>query len=182
LIAFGSGIALTVVFEKFTDANGITNDILFRDDRLPPLCTVFKTEAKPATREENDFHKTLAIVATDWRILHALHDLIEANTIPHVSSINCARVVERLRHIIAGDQPRNDAWRKMREVLNISEAYLKLITDVSADPRHGDPIRITGNVTMEIIFRTWAIMNRFLEYKKGSDQQLPITKFPLLTP
>jgi hypothetical protein len=117
----------------------------------------------------------------NWRVFRALRYLIEAITVPHESAVNCARAVEALRHIIAPNQPRGHAWQTFRSALNISQEYLKMITDVSTGPRHGDPTHIQGTTTTEISRRAWVIMNRFFEYKKRNNQQLPLDIFPLLT-
>lgn len=68
----------------------------------------------------------------------------------------------------------------MRECLNLSVDYLKLITDVSTAPRHGDSRHISGTTTVEITSRTWTVMNRLLEYKKRDVQRLPVAEFPHL--
>jgi hypothetical protein len=86
-----------------------------------------------------------------------------------------------LRHIVSPSTPKGQAWRHLRDALNISEPYLKLITDVSTGPRHGDPTHIPGDMTVEITRRAWTIMNRFFEYKKRNAGALPLIEFPLLS-
>lgn len=68
----------------------------------------------------------------------------------------------------------------MRSKLNLSLDYLKLMTDTSTAPRHGDSAHISGTITVEIAERTWTVFNRFLEYKKLGDQKLPEAEFPVL--
>ena len=137
---------------------------------------------EPATTlEKNAFHQVLTIVLTDWRLFRILRQLIEANTVPHESSVNCARVVEGIRHVLAtpGSNTKQ-SWLNMRERLNLSVDYLKLVTDVSTAPRHGDSTQISGTTTVEITQRTWTVMNRLLEYKKRNVRQLPTAEFPIL--
>lgn len=181
LTAFCTGYGFTVLFEKFTSPSGEITDLAPYDPRLAELCTAFKMGVSPLSVDENDFHKVLVIVSTDWRLFHALRDLIEAVTLPHESATNCARAIEKLRHVIAPNQPRGQAWRTLRNALNISESYLKMITDISTGPRHGDPAHIAGKITVEISSRAWIIMNRFFEYKKRNAGPLPLADFPLLT-
>jgi len=70
----------------------------------------------------------------------------------------------------------------MRQYLNIDHAYLKFITDVSTAPRHGKRVGATSQKDFdETITRSWVVMNRFLEYKKRGDKQLPLAAFPLLS-
>jgi hypothetical protein len=182
LAAFNSGYGFAVVFETFTSPTGETTPIGAYDASLAPLCTAYRMGVQPATEEENDFHKVLVIVSTDWRIFRALRHLIEAITLPHEAATHCARAIEALRHIIAPNEQPRQAWPKLRDALNISEDYLKMITDVSIAPRHGDPTHVPGKTTIEITRRAWKIMDRFFEYKKRNVGPLPLVDFPLLTP
>jgi hypothetical protein len=182
LAAFSSGWAFVVVFETFTAPDGATTPIGAYDPSLATFCTAYQMGVKSTDVEENDFHKVLAIVSTDWRIFRALRHLIEAITLPHESATHCARAVEAMRHLIAPNEQPKKAWPKLRDALNVSEDYLKLITDVSTGPRHGDPTHIPGTTTTEITRRAWQIMNRFLEYKKRNSGPLPLAEFPLLIP
>jgi hypothetical protein len=182
LAAFSSGWGFVVVFETFTSPTGVTTFFGTYDPSLAALCTAYQMEVKAANIEENDFHKILVIVSTDWRVFRALRHLIEAITLPHEAATHCARAIEALRHIIAPNEQPKQSWPKLRNTLNISEDFLKMITDVSTGPRHGDPTRIPGTTTVEITRRSWKIMNRFFDYKKRNSGPLPIREFPLLTP
>jgi len=181
LAAFNSGFGFVVVFETFTSPAGEVTPVGAYDASLAALCTAYEMGVTPATAEENDFHKVLVAVSTDWRMFRALRHLIEAITLPHESPTHCARAIEALRHIIVPNEPPKRAWPKFRETLNVSEDFLKLITDISTGPRHGDPTHVSGATTREITQRAWKIMNRFLEYKKRNTGPLPPTEFPLLT-
>lgn len=180
LVCFSSGYGLTVIIDRYTNAAGITTPIAPHDPRLAELCKVFTLE--PATTiEKNDFHKVLTLVLTDWKVFRILRQLIEANTVPHESSVICARVAEGIRHYLAAPGSNTkQSWANMRAQLNLSIDYLKLLTDVSTAPRHGDQTHIPGATTVEITRRAWTIMNRFLEYKKRGDQRLPEAEFPIL--
>jgi hypothetical protein len=178
--AFATGYGLSVIIDSFTDASGVTTPFVAHDPTIAGLCTAFTLEPA-STLQANTFHHVLTIVLGDWRIFRTLRDLIEAITLPHESAVNCARAVEGLRNIIAPDAPRAQAWRQMRDTLNLSESYLKLVTDISTGPRHGDHAHIPGATTVEITRRAWVIMNRFLEFKKRGDRSPPLSDFPILT-
>ena len=70
----------------------------------------------------------------------------------------------------------------MRRHLNVTESYIKLITDTSMPPRHGQRFVYLDDTAIlgEIAKRTWNIVNRFLEYRKGGSKELHIIDFPLL--
>jgi hypothetical protein len=180
LMSFKTGFGLTVVFETFTNASGEVSQLIFPNPNLSKLCTVF--DLAPATsRETNSLEATLLVVLLDWRIFRCLRMLVENISYHHETAVNCARAIEGLRELlVTSKNSRPEAWKTMRERLNLSIPYLKLITDVSTGPRHGEQKHIPGNVTSEIMTRSWTIMNRFLELKKRKLSTLPTSKFPLL--
>jgi hypothetical protein len=180
LTCFSTGYGLSVIIDSYTNPDGVTTPFVTHDTSLAALCTAFDMQAA-TTIEKNAFHKILTIVLTDWRIFRILRQLIEANTVPHESAVNCARVVEGIRHYVASPGAKTKkSWEEMRATLNLSIDYLKLITDISTAPRHGDSTHIPGTTTVEISRRTWTIMNRFLEFKKRGTQPLPAAEFPTL--
>lgn len=121
------------------------------------------------------------MVLQDAGLFMALNDLIAAISLPHVSTVNCARAIEGLRHLIASTGSSDkQAWEQMRQALQIDKAYLKLITDSSAASRHGNRVHVPGSVTTEITRRSWIIMNRYFEYRKRGNRVLSLTDFPLL--
>ncbi len=173
LVAFRLGWGVDVVLSKFVRPDGIENDLVFSDERLAPICKSYDLT--------NGFPEMLKIVLGDPAIFSLLHDLIRAITVPHASTVTCARVVDGIKHLIASAATtRTQEWLQMREALRVDETYLRLITDYSKDSRHGKAVRIPGNITTEITKRSWKIMDRFLEYKKRNTGPLPITEYPIL--
>jgi hypothetical protein len=177
LACFASGFGATVILETLTKPDGSESQILPRDERLPPLCTSFKLGLAP----NPDLDKMLQIVLTEPALFMALNDLIVSITLPHHSPVNCGRALDGIRNMIAPDQTTQQQWQAVRSNLNLSVDYLKLITDTSIAPRHGDRKRITGGVTTEISKRSWIIMDRFFEYRKRGNQPLPLNEFPVLS-
>jgi len=174
LVAFKSGLGLTVVLEAFIDPNGAATKILLQNESLAALCTAFTLD--------DGFDQVCAHVLTSIPLFMALRDLIAAISLPHVSSVNCARAIERLKHLVASPDSRDkQAWQQLRQALQIDEAYLRFITDHSTNPRHGQPGHIPGAVTSEVIRRSWVIMNRYFEYLKRGSSPLSSTDFPLLS-
>jgi len=174
LISFSTGNGLVVILDTFTDPNGITTSLAAQQPTLAALATAINGEA-------GSYDKVLRILLTEPPLFIALRDLIDAITIPHSSPANCARAVEALRayFVPSGGQP-SDGWNKLRENLQISKAYLEVITDTSKGPRHGDHAHIPGSITSDVATRAWTVMNRFFEYQKRGAQPLPLSEFPML--
>jgi hypothetical protein len=103
-------------------------------------------------------------------------------TAPFLVEINCARAIEGIRHIIAGQGTEaKAAWPIMREALNMDKSYLDLITDNSIPRRHGQLKPVEENTIQEILRRSWTIMDRFFHYRLQGDTPLSIDRFPLLS-
>jgi hypothetical protein len=89
--------------------------------------------------------------------------------------------MEHLRNLITPRQGKAQGWANMRELLNVELPYLKLITDNSLGPRHGDFSGSSAPDVFEARKRSWIIMSRYLEFKKrGGIASLPLASFPLL--
>ncbi|MGA2525786.1 MAG: hypothetical protein ABSF79_04130 [Smithellaceae bacterium] len=173
LIAFKMGWGLTVVLETFIDSNGIASPIFQKDEGLAALCTAFSLD--------QGFGELCAKVIQSVPLFMALRDLVAAISLPHVSLVDCARAMDRLKHLVATPGTNDkQAWQQLQQALQIDEAYLKYITDYSANPRHGRPGHTPGTVTTEVTRRSWVIMNRYFEYLKRGNVALDSSEFPLL--
>ena len=176
LICFARGIGATVTLDTLVDADGNRSSIMPEDPRLVGVCTVFNLAESGTT----SYYKVLEGVLSEPSLFFAMNELVSSITIPHMSVINCARVVNRLRHLIAPGLPKKQGWEAVRRELRVGEEYLKFITDQPAGPRHGDPMCISGFITTEVTWRAWVIMNRFLEYRSRGSIGLSATEFPIL--
>lgn len=174
LVGFKMGWGLTVVLDSFIDPDGATTPIFPKDETLGALCTAFALD--------KHFDKLCVKVIESPSLFMALRDLVSAISLPHVSLVDCARAMERLKHLVATPGSKDaQAWEQLRQALQIDKIYLKYISDHSSDPRHGRPGHTLGMVTTEVTRRTWIIMNRYFEYLKRDGTPLPSSEFPLLT-
>jgi hypothetical protein len=177
LVGFAHGLGLTVLFEMFIAPDGSVTELAAIEPSLPPLCTAYSLD--PARL--GDFNAVFNAVFTSPDLFMALEDLIGAITLPHVGAVNCARAMDRVKHLIAtAGSADGVAWKQMRRALQIDEDYLKYVTDVSKGPRHGRPGHTPGNLTTEATRRSWTVMNRYFEYVKRGKQPLDAASFPPL--
>lgn len=176
LVAFATGYGLTVILETMIDPVGTPSSIAPIDPAIAPLCTAFSLE--PA--RQDDFNATFRVVLAEPPLFRSLDDLIAAITLPHVSLVNCGRVIDAIRRMISPALEGAAAWQAMHQALNISRPYQEWISQQSTGPRHANPEFVAGNITTEVTHRTWAIMNRFLEYRKCGNQLLTVPNFPQL--
>jgi hypothetical protein len=152
---------------------------MFQDPTVVPFCTAYSLEA----HRVNDLAEIYQLIIKSPPLFRALNDLIESLSIPHVSTVNCGRVIDAIRRLITPDitVPVKQAWRAMHAALNISREYQEWVSNQATGPRHADPAYVPPDITREITRRTWAIMNRYLEYRKRDAAALTDPDFPLLT-
>lgn len=176
LACFSEGLGAIVVIERFIGTDGRTQEIVPQDKSLAMRCTAFRLGLAP----NPNFTAVLNLVLREPPLFMALNDLILAITIPHHAPVNCGRAIDGIRNMISQDPDKAKSWDAMRGYLNLSKDYIKLITETSIGPRHGDRTYIPGSSTSEVIQRSWVVMNRFFEFRKRGNQPLPLTEFPLL--
>lgn len=181
IAAFAAGFGPTVLLHTLVQPNGDRSELASMDASLPPLCTAFAINSGDQLKNA-EFDTVLGLVLAEPAFFMALNDLITSITLPHEAAINCARVVEGIRNMIAPPgTPEKEAWPLMRDALRISRDYLQLITNTSKDPRHGNRTYISGAITTEITRRAWAITNRFIEFRKQGNQTLSPVDFVVLS-
>jgi hypothetical protein len=174
LIAFRVGAALSVAIEGALMPNNRGKLIILRDRVLESRCKSFALY-------DDSFNAVSQLVLSDTRLYHAFRDLIDAISIPHILVPRCASAIETLRVCISPPgADRKAGWESLQSNLNLTEEYLKSITDHSRGPRHGDHQYIPGTTTELVANNAWIVMDRYLEYLKRGKQPLPLSEFPLL--
>jgi hypothetical protein len=175
LVSFSTGHGLLFVLETLKDHEGTITAIAPQQPELGALAT--------SAAGHPQFNQVLQIVLSDPPLFLALRDLIDAITPWHRAPTSCARAIEALRHLVApGETDRKRQWQMFNETLRVSQSYLNKVIAHSTGPRHGDPAHIPGAVTRDAAKCAWIIMDRYLEFRKrGGEQPLPISEFPVLS-
>jgi hypothetical protein len=176
LFSFKVGWGLSVIIDTLVKPDGTTATILPKMETLAP----YSTSLDSSDPKVNNYDACYRLLVAEPPLFQAMNDLIVSITLPHHAVVNCARVIEGLRSLVAPGQDRKQGWAIMRATLNIEAAYLTYVTNLSTAPRHGDRTWIPGAPVKETTTRTWIVMNRFLEFRKRGNQPLPLAEFPLL--
>lgn len=177
LFSFKFGWGLSVSIDTLVKPDGTSSTI-----RPEIPLSQYSTALHSTNPAVNNFDVCYRLLVSEPELFMAMNDLIVSITLPHHASTNCARAVEGLRVLTTSvATPRSQAWPIFQLNLNIDRAYREYITDVSTGPRHGDRTWIPGTTVNEVVTRSWIIMNRFLEFRKRGNQQLPLNEFPMLT-
>ena len=177
LMAFSTGHGMTLILDKALYPDGRECDIYHNDPNLPPLCTAYRINEPDGSLDD-----VLLIVTQGRQVMLALNDLTSTMEVPMRIPANCFRAIEAIKQAIsrAGRPPK--FYGLLRDVLNISDAYVDPIMEESKGPRHGDYFR-PPSVPLseaEIRQRAWMVMDRFLEFRKRKNSPLTSPDFPLL--
>jgi hypothetical protein len=179
IYCYTRGVGLTVYIDTYVKPNGEESSVLPQMPGLAAYCTAF--DIVPGNTGNNNFDSFYRMVVSEPALFMAINDLIVSITLPHHASVNCARAIEGIRVLMVPPGiDRRQGWPLMRQNLNLEQAYVEFVTDVSTAPRHGDRTHIPGPTVIETTTRSWIIMNRFLEFRKRGSP-LPIAEFPLLS-
>jgi hypothetical protein len=174
LAAFSMGLGATAMLQYFETATGLQGGLVMRDRPLEAICDSFSPH-------DESFDQILQCVYDDFRLSRAVRDLTESIGAAHLIPSLCARAIETLRVLMVPPGiERQAGWAYFRSQLNLSQPYLKSITDRGVAPRHGDHEYVAAEDTRMIADRSWTIMNRYFEYLKREKQALPLDQFPLL--
>jgi len=172
LIGFQSGAGLITIIDTIIRPKQKPDLMRTQLSRLSRQCTAYNL---------NNTQQIAQILSSGIAIKQAIKDLVESLIIPNNAVVNCARVMDTLRRVISPSLNEKPGWQQMQRVLNISQTYLQFITNQSQDPRHGNySTPISDPKLMEVLERSWIVMNRFLEYKKKGDSPLTDPDFPSL--
>lgn len=176
IAAFAAGYGLSVVLEYMTEPDGRQIAPQRREEIPAESRSALNLDASGT----DEMQRAVTAIITEPAVFMALDDLIRAVSSHHTQFADCGRVVDGIRRSIAPTLDGAAAWRAMHDALNIDRTYLERISRVSTGPRHGDRTFISGEVGSEVLKRTWAVMNRFLEYRKRGNAPLTAPEFPRL--
>ena len=170
VVGFTEGVPYGVVADHAIRPDGELQRTILADRRMAALCRAFGKDG---------IDRVVGMVATDQQLARVLSDLMMSLSIPHYSPISCGRVAEGILRLLTDDKG-PAAWSEMRTVLRVDEAYLRLLTEHSKQPRHGHRVMVEAVVTSELLMRAWSLLDRYLAYRLGGGQPLDEQSFPVL--
>ena len=120
------------------------------------------------------------LLIQDFALGQAMSDLVAILDQPHYAPISYGRVAESIARLVAPSLSGSEMWAKTRRELNVSEAFLRRLTDISTDPRHGKRTPVSGEENRKLSEMAWCLMDRYLHYRL-LDAVVDEQKFPKLT-
>lgn len=179
-VSFSMAIGLTITFDSFQAPDGRIGPVQHITFGLVGICSAFTFPPKSSS-ENAEFHRALNTIITEPNLAGSMTDLAETLVHWHQTPTNCGRVLDSLRKAVAPAVKPIKGWAILQGIVNADDAYMKFVSDISTDPRHGDRTAGTSSRDVaETMRRTWEVMNRFIEYRKRGSQPLSLTEFPML--
>ena len=178
MASFATGLGCMLVIDGVQKPDGRVEALLFTHPYLADKCTAYRM-AGTTEGDKQNFSEMINLIARDPALFLALNDLVSSLTNTDLAAINCGRVLDGLRKIVAPSLDAKNGWPVLRMIVNADEKYMQWVSDLSTNPRHGDRSWI-GSAIVEAVTRTWIVFNRFLEYRKRGNQSLPLGDFPML--
>jgi hypothetical protein len=126
----------------------------------------------------------------DWVVLSiqskhltaALRDLRLAMQTSADVATHCYRAIERIRHAFSnGERDRSPSWERLRDALSLERAWLNTYADHATAVRHGEIMALSIEERDRCLTQAATVAIRYAAYLKGGEQNLPRSRFPLLT-
>jgi len=169
LMSFNTGFGLTLIIDTCTLPGRDPQPLRSGNDALASHCEVTLNDSITLTMKERQIQKHI-------------HEITATLNDPFDAPARCFRAIEGFSHLILQSPPRKDKqrWLALQQALNVSENYLRFITDLSKGPRHGRVAPQMPSNVFECQERAWIIAGRFLEFRRRGNITLSEPDFPLL--
>jgi hypothetical protein len=112
----------------------------------------------------------------------ALSDLSSAIASPNDTGFYCYRAIEVLMQEFkqSGETDSRKAWPRFRDALQVTESWIKPLTDHSASNRHGELKGLSGQERVFLMQSAWTLVYRLACLRLRGIATLPTSEFPLL--
>lgn len=139
--------------------------------------------------DDRPFHQIGDILPLLWEhdeLRIVLGDLRRSIEYPNDTALFCYRAIEGIMQFFVDGDPQDDrvrknAWKSMRDALNISESWIKeRIEKFSIPSRHGKRVFLSGKMREDMMNDAWKVTDRFISYLKNDKKSLDRDNFPEL--
>lgn len=184
LACFAWGKGFQVLLDRAEMPDGRQTYLVNDAPNLAALATAFKVSGDAGSMRV-ELKDIMPIVWGSPALMLAMRDQAAALRFGNNTLVNCGRAVEGMRKSLWGkDEATRDemqqSWAKLRATLNVSEDYLRVVTESSTQPRHGSSTYISAALRQDIVERAWTLMNRLLIFHLRGQKPLLASEFPQL--
>lgn len=140
------------------------------------------TEEKHEERQDTAGYLSLAI--DNPAVRRAMGDIREAVLAPQDTAFFAYRSMEAVRTHFGESfesEDREVAWKRMREALNVSEAWIKRTADLAWPARHGGSRQLSGVQRSQCTEDARELVWRLIKLIVSGKERLDEAQFPMLT-
>lgn len=132
---------------------------------------VFGIDVIKITQDEKNrplnYHDTLQLALKIPELYMVLKDLRDAIKRPHDTFFHCRRATETIaKFFTKSNKEKQTDWEVTKSSLGLSDADLDPIREAAKNQRHGIFSSVNGENRVEIMMKTWKIVDKFIEYLK----------------
>lgn len=134
---------------------------------------VFGIDVVKITQDEKNrplnYQDTLQLALKNPKLYMVLKDLRDAIKKPLDTFFHCRRAVETIMNYFMESDNKAKGWKDTVKILGLNENHIDEIKKVAGDQRHGTYESVTGEKRVDIMMKTWKIVDKFIEYLKSQE-------------
>ncbi|MBU0998430.1 hypothetical protein KJ570_02800 [Patescibacteria group bacterium] len=134
---------------------------------------VFGAEVVKITQDEKNrplnYQDTLQLALKNPELYMVLKDLRDAIKKPLDTFFHCRRVAETIMNHFMKSGNKAKGWKDTIKALAFNEDEINEIKTAAGDQRHGTYGSVAGEKRVDIMMKTWKIVDKFIEYLKSQE-------------
>ena len=171
--SFMNAVCVTVELTSLTEVE--TNRFWTFSDGAPELMESARERPLPT-------EGFIQLAISNAYLRSALSDLNQAMTSPNDTGFFCYRAIETLMQEFkqSGNMDNKEGWQRLRGALQVTQNWIKPLTDNSISNRHGELKGLSGQQRVFLMKRAWTLVYRFVCLRLQKEAALPASQFPVL--
>ncbi len=131
---------------------------------------VFGIDVIKITEDEKNrplnYHDTLLLALKHPKLYMVLKDLRDAIKRPFDTFFHCRRATETIMQHFMTSGNKAKGWKDTIRILGLNEADVNEIKNSGGGQRHGEYKSVLGEKRVDIMMKTWKVVDKFVEYLK----------------
>lgn len=134
---------------------------------------VFGVDIVKITQDEKNrplnYDELLKLALKTPSLYMVLKDLRDAIKRPLDTFFHCRRATETIVKYFTKTNNPKKGWTDIISILTLNGSDLTLIREAGGNQRHGKYSSVTGEKRVEIMMKTWKVVDKFVEYLKTQE-------------
>lgn len=114
-----------------------------------------------------NYQDILLIALKTPELYMVLKDLRDAIKRPHDTFFHCRRATETIAKYFTKSGNKKKGWEEAIKTLKLNEEDVNEIKKMGGDQRHGLYRSVEGGERVDIMMKTWKVVDKFVEYLKN---------------